>query len=62
MIRRVLFEEWQMTITLIAFFLTFATFTYFVVRALRMRKQERDRLSNLPLEKDDNEPPRKTDD
>lgn len=62
MIRRVLFEEWQMTITLIAFFLSFATFTYFAVRALRMRKKERDRLSNLPLEKDDNEPPRKTDD
>ncbi|MCC5834040.1 MAG: hypothetical protein JJU20_04845 [Opitutales bacterium] len=61
MIRRVLFEEWQMTVTLIAFFLSFATFTYFTVRALRMRKKERERMSNLPLEKDENETPKNND-
>lgn len=50
-----------MTVTLIAFFLSFATFTYFTVRALRMRKKERERMSNLPLEKDENETPKNND-
>lgn len=61
MIRRVLFEEWQMTITLIAFFLSFATFTYFTVRALSMRRKDREHMANLPLEKDKNEPQKNDD-
>lgn len=55
MIRRVILEEWQMISTLIIFFVTLFAFIYFTVRALRMRKKERERISHLPLEDDLNE-------
>jgi cbb3-type cytochrome oxidase subunit 3 len=55
MIRRVILEEWQMISTLIIFFVTLFAFVYFTVRALRMRKQDRERISQLPLEDDLNE-------
>lgn len=55
MLKRVSFEEWQTIITLIAFFLCFLTFIYFTVRAVRMRKSDRDRLANLPLEDEESE-------
>lgn len=55
MIRRVILEEWQTISTLIIFFVTLFAFIYFTVRALRMRKQERERVSQLPLEEDLNE-------
>jgi len=50
MLSRVNFEEWQSIITIVAFALCFLTFVYFTIRAIRMKKSERDHLSNLPLE------------
>lgn len=50
MFERVQFDEWQTIITIVAFFLCFIAFLFFVWRALRMSKRERHHLSNLPLE------------
>lgn len=52
MIRRVILEEWQSISTLIIFFVTFFAFVYFTVRALRMRRKDREHMANLPLEED----------
>jgi cbb3-type cytochrome oxidase subunit 3 len=52
MFSRVTFEDWQAIITIIAFFLCFLTFAYFAWRALKMKKTERDRMANLPLEEE----------
>jgi len=53
MFKRITFEDWQAIITVIAFFLCFLTFCYFAWRAIRMKRSERDHLSNLPLESED---------
>ncbi|MDP0500746.1 MAG: hypothetical protein Q7P63_11685 [Verrucomicrobiota bacterium JB022] len=55
MFKRVTFEDWQTIITLIAFVLTFATFIFFTVRALLMKKRDLDHTANLPLEDQDGE-------
>lgn len=57
MLRRVQFEEWQAIITLAAFIIFSLTFLYFAWRALRMRKADRERLANLPLESEQPEAP-----
>jgi cbb3-type cytochrome oxidase subunit 3 len=54
MIRRVEFEEWVTIITVTAFTLCFLTFLYFSWRAIRMNKNDRDHMSGLPLESEDN--------
>ena len=54
MLSRVNFEDWQAIITVIAFALCFITFIFFSVKAFRMKKSERDHMSQLPLE--DSEP------
>lgn len=56
MLRRVHFDDWQAIITIVAFVLCFSTFLWFAFRALRMRRSERDHLSNLPLEQDEDSP------
>jgi hypothetical protein len=56
MLRRVTFEEWQAIITIAAFFLFFTIFLILSIRAWRMRKSEREHMSNLPLEADDSQP------
>jgi len=53
MFKRVTFEEWQSIITIIAFFLTFSAFIYFSIRAIRMKRKERDHAAHLPLEDED---------
>ena len=50
MFKRVQFEEWQAIITVVAFFVFFIAFLYLCWRAFRMNRQERNHLSNLPLE------------
>lgn len=56
MIRRVSFEEWQGIITLIAFFLFFTLFIVISIRAWRMKKADRERIANLPLESEEQTP------
>ncbi|MEX0329850.1 MAG: hypothetical protein AB3N64_00370 [Puniceicoccaceae bacterium] len=54
MFKRVQFEEWQAIITTVAFFIFFSAFLFVCWRALRMSKHERNHLSNLPLESENN--------
>jgi hypothetical protein len=52
MFLRLSLESWHMIIPVIAFFLTFSVFVYFVIRALRMKKPDIDHISHLPLDGD----------
>ena len=52
MFKRLSLEEWQSLLTMVAFFLTFAAFLYFSIRALKMKKEKRDHMANLPLEEE----------
>ncbi|MGC9450523.1 MAG: hypothetical protein ACP5I4_03675 [Oceanipulchritudo sp.] len=54
MFERVQFDEWQTLITMAAFILCFTAFLYFCWRAIRMNRRERDHLSHLPLQTDQN--------
>lgn len=55
MFKRVQFEEWQAIITVVAFICCFSAFLYFSWRAIRMSRRDRQHMSNLPLESDENE-------
>jgi hypothetical protein len=59
MFSRVHYEDWHTVFPIVAFFLTFTVFIYFTVRAMQMRRNKADALSNLPLENDDTPQPRK---
>lgn len=50
MFKRIIVEDWVTWMPYVAFVLTFAVFISIVVRALMMKKEKRDHLSNLPLE------------
>jgi len=52
MFERVHFDEWQSIITIVAFLLCFGTFIFFSWRAIRMSKQDRQHMSELPLQHD----------
>ena len=56
--KRLSLEEWQNVLTFVAFFLTFGAFIYFTIRALRMKKDKRDHMANLPLEEEGEASPR----
>ncbi|MCD8483065.1 MAG: hypothetical protein LR015_10625 [Verrucomicrobia bacterium] len=58
MFRRVFLENWQVTLIVIAFLLTFSAYLMLTLRTILMKKSERDRLANLPLE--DDETPKKS--
>jgi hypothetical protein len=53
MFKRVVYAEWMDVLPIIAFVLTFAVFTFAIVRALRMRKSEADRMARLPVDEPD---------
>lgn len=57
MFQRVTFEEWQGIITIVAFFIFLLTFLFLAWRAIRMKREEREHLSNLPLETEESSPP-----
>jgi cbb3-type cytochrome oxidase subunit 3 len=50
MLKRVQFDEFQAIITLVAFIIFSIAFLFLSWRAIRMRKSERNRLANLPLQ------------
>jgi|GEM_PF-3358973 len=52
MFRRVTPEGWIQVTALIGFLLTFLVFTGAVLRAWRLRRDQADHLSHLPLEPD----------
>jgi hypothetical protein len=49
--------EWQTVASIGAFLFTLAVFLFFIIRALRMKRQEAERLGRMPVD-DDLPPPR----
>lgn len=54
MFKRTIFDTWEGLIPLLGLLLTLFAFSAIVIRALRMKADERKHLSNLPLETEDN--------
>jgi len=52
MFKRILHDDWTSVVPIIAFVLTFTFFVVIIVRSMRMKKSERERLSSLPLDDD----------
>lgn len=50
MFKRIFVEDWAQMIPVISFFIFASVFILVTVRALRLRKSERERLASLPLE------------
>ena len=44
MFKRILYEDWQRSVPIIAFILTFGVFIFFVVRAIRLHRDEAGRI------------------
>ena len=52
MFRRLLFENWVSIFTLVAFITSASIYVSFAWSALRMKRVDANRLSNLPFEED----------
>ena len=52
MFRRLLFENWVSIFTLVAFITSASIYVSFAWGALRMKRADSNRLSNLPFEED----------
>ena len=50
MFKRIVLEDWQHYVPLVSFTVSFGIFAYAVVRALLLKKEKVERLSQLPLE------------
>lgn len=50
MFKRVILDEWTTIVPIISFCIFFIVFLVVTLRALRLGKSERERLSSLPLE------------
>jgi len=55
MFKRIFYENWHAVIPVVAFLLTFGVYLCYVVRAVRMRKPEVERLSRMPLDESPND-------
>ncbi|MCH7226158.1 hypothetical protein [Haloferula sp. A504] len=53
MFKRVVHEDWTTIVPIIAFGLMFAVFVVTTIRALRLKKSEREYLATLPLNDSD---------
>ena len=49
MFKRLILEDWTVVMPIIAFFFTAAVFAYTTVRAVKLSKDRREELANLPL-------------
>jgi hypothetical protein len=49
MFKRLILDDWTLVMPIIAFFFTAAVFVYTTVRAMKLSKERRDELANLPL-------------
>ena len=49
MFRRIIIEDWSIIMATVAFFFTATVFCYTTVRALKLPKERREKLANLPL-------------
>lgn len=53
MFKRILVEGWAHFVPIISFCIFFTVFVVITIRALRLKKSERERLAALPLESND---------
>jgi len=49
MFKRIVIEDWTIIMAIVAFVFTASVFIYTTIRALRMSKERREKLANLPL-------------
>lgn len=56
MFKRLILEDWQMVIPVVAFVLTFGVFLVLSIKALLLGKKQSEHMANLPLAKDDGTP------
>lgn len=57
MFKRILVEEWAHIIPVISFFIFATVFVIVSIRAIRMRKDDRERLASMPLDPTPEPPP-----
>jgi hypothetical protein len=50
MFKRILFEDWAISVPIISFVLIGGVFIVATIRALRLSKDKREHLASLPLE------------
>ncbi|MFT4177498.1 MAG: hypothetical protein QM627_12710 [Luteolibacter sp.] len=50
MLKRLILESWSEIMAVVAFFFTAAVFCYTSIRALKLSKERREALANLPLQ------------
>ena len=50
MFKRIVIEDWTIIMAVVAFAFTASVFIYTSVRALRLTKERREKLANLPLD------------
>ena len=53
MFKRVILEDWQMVVPYICFALIAGVFLTAVIKAIRMKRDDIDRIASLPLKDDD---------
>ncbi|MFK5922172.1 MAG: hypothetical protein QM496_08325 [Verrucomicrobiota bacterium] len=53
MFKRLILEEWQMVIPVVAFALTFAVFLVLSAKAILLGKKQSEHMASLPLANDD---------
>lgn len=58
MFQRVIHQDWAAIIPIISFIITAGFFIAISLRAMRLKKPEREHLANLPLEDGETQPPR----
>lgn len=56
MFKRLILEEWQMVIPVVAFILTFAVFLVLSAKAILLGKKQSEHMASLPLVNDDGRP------
>ena len=49
MFKRIIIEDWTIIMAIVAFAFTASVFIYTTFRALRLPKERREQLANLPL-------------
>ena len=54
MFKRISYEDWHGAVPIIAFIFTFGIFIVFVVRAIRLHRDEAGRMASLPLDLEPN--------
>jgi len=57
MFKRIFVEDWAQIIPMISFFIFVSVFVLVTIRAMRLRKTERERLAAMPLDSPDTPSP-----